>query len=423
MWAFAAGWGNMVSPASSIDFPKFDLVSPEKYEREGYPHDEWTALRAHAPVRWFERPGFQPFWAITKHADIVEISKQPRLFKITPRVAVLPVEEDGPPQAHHLLTMDPPEHAHYRRVASRSFTPRSTQRWALEVERITQETLDRLQGEREVDFVAEVAAPITIAVIAEMLGLPREDWQLLFQWTNESIGAGDPEFQRGRSAAETRQTALNELFAYFQDLAEERRKRPQDDIISVIVHGVVDGETIRPFEALSYNFLLVIAGNETTRNAMTGGLLALVDHPDEWRKLVTRGDALLHPAVEEILRWTTPVNQFARTATRDYPLRDQTIREGDSVCLFYASANRDEDVFEEPFAFRVDRDPNDHIAFGRGEHVCLGAHLARLELRTMFDQLRRRVRSVERAGEAERVRSSFIGGVKRAPIRWSLGPA
>jgi cytochrome P450 len=255
-----------------------------------------------------------------------------------------------------------------------------------------------------------------------MLGVPREDWNLLFKWTNETIAPQDPEFQRGGSAKETLERSRMELFQYFHELAVKRRAQPSNDIVSVVANGNVRGKPLEPVELLSYYFLLVVAGNETTRNAMTGGLLAFIENPEEWRRLV-RDPSLLDPAVEEIVRWTTPVIQFARTATQDYELRGKKIRAGESLCLFYPSANRDEDVFDEPFRFRIDRRPNEHIGFGRGEHVCLGAHLARLELRCAFGQLRERLKHVELAGPPERVRSSFVGGIKRVPIRWRLAPA
>jgi cholest-4-en-3-one 26-monooxygenase len=193
-------------------------------------------------------------------------------------------------------------------------------------------------------------------------------------------------------------------------------------MVSVISNGDVNGAPLAPMELLSYFFLLVVAGNETTRNAMTGGLLAFLESPDEWAKL-RRNPALLDCAVEEIVRWTTPVIQFARTATKDYALRGRTIREGENVCLFYPSANRDEEVFDDPFRFRIDREPNRHVAFGMGEHVCLGAHLARLELRCAFAALRERLQECELAGPVERVRSGFVGGIKRVPVRWKIAPA
>jgi cytochrome P450 len=272
------------------------------------------------------------------------------------------------------------------------------------------------------DFVRDVSAPITIQVIAEMLGVPREDWDLLFRWTNETIAPQDPEFQRGGSVKETIEQSRAELFQYFHELAGKRRAQPTNDIVSVVANATVDGKPLDPLTLLSYYFLLVVAGNETTRNAMTGGLLAFIENPEEWRQLV-EDPKLVDPAVEEIVRWTTPVIQFCRTATEDYVLRGQKIRAGESLCLFYPSANRDEEVFDEPFRFRIDRWPNEHIGFGRGEHVCLGAHLARLELRCAFAQLRERLEHVELAGAPERARSSFVGGIKRVPIRWRLRPA
>jgi cytochrome P450 len=259
-------------------------------------------------------------------------------------------------------------------------------------------------------------------VIAEMLGVPRPDWDLLFRWTNEIIAPQDPDYQHGATPKETIDRARLELFTYFNDLANERRVHPTDDIVSVVANGQVNGEALGPVDLLSYYFLLVVAGNETTRNAMTGGMLAFLENPGEWQKL-RRDPELLDLAVEEIVRWTTPVIQFARTATQDYELRGKTIRKRQAVCLFYASANRDEEVFEEPFAFRIDRDPNLHIGFGMGEHVCLGAHLARLELHHAFRELRTRLESCELSGPVERARSSFVGGIKRAPMRWRIAPA
>ncbi len=401
-----------------------DLVTPEHYQRHGYPHAEWTWLRRHDPVFWYDRPMVDPFWAITKHADIIAIGKQPEVFLNGPRLAVftrdLPPPEEG--QVQHLLNMDPPQHGRYRRVTSGWFTPRAIRAMDGKVERVTREVLDAAAESEMGDFVRDVSAKITIAVIAEMLGVPRRDWELLFRWTNEIIAPQDPEFQHGATAQETIERSRLELFTYFHELATQRRATPSDDIVSVVANAQVNGEPLPPVELLSYYFLLVVAGNETTRNAMTGGMLAFLEHPGEWDKL-RRDPACLDGAVEEIVRWTTPVIQFARTATRDYELRGKTIRAGQSVCLFYASGNRDEEVFEDPFRFRIDREPNLHIGFGMGEHVCLGAHLARLELRHAFAQLRQRLEHCEPAGTVERVRSSFVGGIKRAPMRWRIAPA
>jgi len=406
-----------------LSLDTLDVISPEHYEKNGYPHPEWTYLRKHAPVYYFDRGNYDPFWAITKHADIVEIGKNPTDWIIEPRIAVfdrsVPVDVE---KLRHLLSMDPPEHRDYRNVTAKQFTPRMTKHWEPKVQRITREILDEAAAKGDCDFVQDVAAPITIAVIAEMLGVPGSDWKLLFKWTNESIAPEDPEFQQGRTTDETLQQSRAELFQYFTALANERARSPKDDIISVVVQGKVNGKPIAPFELLSYYLLLVVAGNETTRNAMTGGMLAFEENPDQWRAL-RANEALLDPAVEEIVRWVTPVIQFTRQATRDMTVRGVKIPKGDYVCLFYGSGNRDEDIFADPFAFRIDRSPNDHVGFGRGEHVCLGAHLARLELRTVYQQIRERLESFERTGPAERVRSSFVGGIKRAPIRWKLRAA
>jgi cholest-4-en-3-one 26-monooxygenase len=405
-----------------FDPARLDVISPEKYQREGYPHADWTWLRANDPVHYFESDYCDPFWAVTKHADIVAIGKNPKDWIIEPRVAVFTREAPEEPTSRHLLTMDPPDHGRYRNIISKWFTPRTVKVWEPKVQRVTRDVLDKAGEKGDIDFVAEVSAPITIAVIALMLGLPQEDWHLLFRWTNEIIAPEDPEYARGRTSLQTSEDARIELFTYFKEIADRRRVDPKDDILSAVVKGRIDGQPLPDFELLSYYFLLVVAGNETTRNAMTGGVQCFIDNPGEWKKMVDDPE-LVAGAVEESVRWTTPVNQFARTATRDMTVRGKLIREGESVCLFYASGNRDEEIFEEPFAFRVDRKPNDHIGFGRGEHVCLGAHLARLELRTMFDQLRPRLVSIERTGEVDRIRSSFIGGIKRAPIRWELRAA
>jgi cytochrome P450 len=416
----------MAAAAPSLEglsLDKLDVISPAHYEANGYPHAEWTYLRKHAPVHRFVGESFDPFYAIVKHKDIVEIGKNPSDWIIEPRLAVF-TREIPPDQVKlkHLLTLDPPEHRTFRAVTAKQFTPRMVQHWAPKVERITREILDEASEKGACDFVQDVAAPITIAVIAEMLGVPGEDWRLLFRWTNETIAPEDPEFQRGRTTEQTINDARNELFQYFTSLSQERRARPKDDIVSVVASGQVDGKPLEMFDLLSYLLLLVVAGNETTRNGMTGGMLAFNDNPDEWRRLVAN-PKLLDPAIEEIVRWTTPVIQFTREATRDMTVRGVKIAKGESVCLFYGSGNRDEEIFDEPFRFKIDRDPNDHVGFGRGEHVCLGAHLARLELRTVFDQIRERLESFERTGKAERVRSSFVGGIKRAPIRWKLRAA
>ncbi|HYB99598.1 MAG TPA: cytochrome P450 [Candidatus Limnocylindrales bacterium] len=407
----------MSEPAFDLD--AIDVFSPAHYVAHGYPHAEWKYLRKHSPVHWYEvRADVDPYWVITKHADIVELSKQPEIFQIAPRLAMFPRRTDPPTRPRSLLNMDPPEHGDYRRVSARQFTPRTVTQLAPHVDDMTREVLDAAARKESGDFVADISAPITIGVIADMLGVPAADREKLFHWTNEVIAPEDPEFATG-NAGETFEKARIELFTYFKALSDERRRNPATDIVSTVANGTVHGQPLPDFELLSYYMLLVAAGNETTRNAMTGGMIAFLENPGEWEKL-RRNPQLLDLAIEEIVRWTTPVIQFARTPTQDYVLRGKTIKAGQPCCLVYPSGNRDEDVFPDGDVFRIDRDPNDHIGFGRGEHVCLGAHLARLELKTAFRHLLERLEHAELAGPVERARSSFVGGIKRAPMRWSI---
>jgi cytochrome P450 len=417
-----------------VPLAELDIISPDGFAANGYPHAAWARLRREAPIHWNTKHVLNPFWAVTKHADIVWISKQPELFHNAPRLAVIPGFAPNPDGddgndnsfARHLLNMDPPEHAAYRKLTSHRFTPRGLARMTRDIETITTELLDAMAGdggEQAGDFVQLLSAPLPLNVLAELLGVPREMWPEMFRWTNSIAGATDPEYQvEVKDPGATADKARNQLFEYFARLAVERRQTPGDDLVSVIAHAKVSDKPLPIFEMLSYYFLLVVAGNETTRNAMTGGLLALIENPAEWRKLKAN-PALVESAVEEIVRWTTPVIQFCRTPHRDVEVHGTKIRAGENLCLLYPSANRDEDVFDDPFAFRVDRSPNRHIAFGIGEHFCLGANLARLELRVVFRHLAERLEEIELAGPVERLRSSFLGGIKRMPIRWRMARA
>ena len=418
---------NRVESASEFSLDTIEIVSPDHYQKNGYPHAEWTYLRKHQPVCYIERPRVDPFWAITKGADIREISIQPRQWLNGPRLAVFMLDEgaEGPPPElplRHLLNMDPPQHGEYRSILSQYFTPRSIRALEPEIAKITTEILDDVMDRGECDFVTEISSKVPVAVIAEMLGVPRKDWPTIFRWTNEVIGGGDPEFQRGKDANETFAQARLEMFQYFTDLVEESRKHPGSDVTSIVSNATVNGEPLPALELLSYLFLLVVAGNETTRNATSGGLLAFIENPEQFRRLKS-DPTLIKTAVEEMVRWTSPVIQFARTAVSDTVVRGQKIRAGESVCLFYPSASRDEDVFAEPFKFDIGRNPNPHLSFGIGEHFCLGANLARLELAVIFTELAKRLDHAEMAGPVERLRSSFVGGVKHMPIRYKLKPA
>jgi cholest-4-en-3-one 26-monooxygenase len=410
-----------------------DIVRSDYYAKHGYPHKAWTHLRRETPVRRFEFEDYDPFWAITRYADLTHVSRQPRLFLNGPRLGfssrrfpVRPAEEF----ARSLLNMDPPEHGKFRGLVNRRFTPHALSFLREHVERLSVGIVAAVAARLvaaasetgKCDFVTDVAARMPLAVILDLLGVPRDDWASVFDWTNQAIAPADPEYRRGATPIETADRARSALFDYFARYVAERRSAPRDDLVSVLAESHIDGEPLGDFDILSYCFLLAVAGNETTRNATTGGLLAFIEHPAELDRL-RRDPRLLASAVDEILRWTSPVIHFCRTAAADTNVGGQSIRRGDLLILFYPSANRDEDVFPEPFRFDVARSPNEHVAFGIGEHFCLGANLARLELAAILAEVLRRLDAIELDGPVERVRSILIGGIKRMPIRFRLRPA
>jgi cholest-4-en-3-one 26-monooxygenase len=406
------------------DVDPLELVDPERFARNGYPHALWTRLRAEAPVAHFAPPGFRPFWAITKHADVAAILSQP--LRYSSEYGILLARADQPAvriRSEMIVMIDPPRHRPLRKLASPRFTPRAVQARRADIERIASRILDDAAtggAIGECDFVERIAAPLPIAVISWILGVPDEDWQLLFRWTNEVIGHDDPEFRRaGETAAQTYRRARGELRAYLERLIEQRRASPGDDLVSQLLRSELDGAPLTQEQIVENCELLIEAGNETTRNAISGGLLALCEHPDAWQRLRSQPE-LLPGAVEEILRWVAPIVYFTRTATEDCVLRGEKVRAGDQLALYFASANRDEEIFDDPFAFRIDRRPNRHLAFGMGEHVCMGAHVARVELETVLRHLLQRLDHFEVSGPVERLRSIVNGGIKHLPLRYRL---
>jgi len=404
-----------------------DVLGPRNFAENGYPHEAWKTLREEAPLRYFDlgpRPGF---WAVVKRADIVWLSKQPTRFVNAPRMAIFadspPPDPTRPNRAllRHLLNMDPPDHPKYRNLASSWFTPRAIARRRPEIERIAEDLVDALASKGEADFVEEFTAPLTLSVLADMLGVPRSDWRKMFDWTNQIAGSSDPEYQiEGDDSGAQMRITLDEMFGYFTEMVEHRRVEPTDDVVSLLANAQFEGETdprVPALELLSYFSLLVVAGNETTRNAASGGLIALIENPGEMAKL-KENPSLVNKATEEIVRWTSPVIQFCRTPVEDFEMHGQKVKAGDSLCLLYPSANRDAEFFEDPDSFRIDRSPNPHVGFGIGEHFCLGANLARLEIRIALEKLIPRLEHVELVGPMDRVQSSFLGGVKRMPIRF-----
>lgn len=405
----------------TVDHDVLDLIDPERYARGGYPHELWTRLRSEDPVAYFAPEGYEPFWAVTKHADILEISKQPRLFSSAQGITLRRAGVVFPP-SEMVVMLDPPRHGPVRRVANGRFTPRAVREQSADIERIAVEVLDDAAppgSSGELDFVERIAAPFPLAVIAWILGVPSDDWPLLFRWTNEVIGKDDPEYRRpGETPGQTIKRARGEVHVYFKGLIEQRRRDPQDDLVSELIGGEIEGTPLTEMQLVSYCELLVEAGNETTRNAISGGLLAFSEEPSEWEKLRAHPE-LLPTTVEEILRWASPISHFTRTATEDCEVRGTTIREGEQLALYFASANRDEDVFDDPFAFRVDRHPNPHLAFGFGEHFCMGAQVARVELEKIFRHLLTRLESFEVAGPVERLTAIVNGSIKHLPLRYT----
>jgi len=419
---------------SQLPLSQLDVISAKKYGERGYPHAEWALLRREDPVHWSQPEGYKPFWAITKHADIVEVSKQPEKFRSFGRFILFPEMaqpagqslEEAPP-LRMLVNMDPPEHRDYRRLVSSYFTPRAVKRLEQRLEEITTNLWDELYdasrgGVVECDFVPEIAARQPLRMITEMLGIPREREDFVLRITNENFGIEDPEFQREGETRESRLGFLTEAWNYLNEMLEDRRKNPGEDLTTILAQArLPNDQPVPPFEMFSLWFLVMVAGHDTTRNAISGGLLAFLSHPEQLEKL-RKDTSRMDLVADEIVRWTTPVNHFSRTATEDYVLRGKRIKAGDSVALFYASANRDEAVFPDPYVFRIDRDPNPHLGFGVGEHFCLGAHLARMDLRVFWRQFVERVETVEHAGPVDLLHASFVGGPKHVPVRMKLRP-
>ncbi|MFD0682951.1 cytochrome P450 [Actinomadura fibrosa] len=400
--------------------PHIDLVDPGVYESGGIPHEQFAWLREHDPVhRHHGDPsrGNPPFWAVTRHEDVVRVSRHPEVFSSYERLALFdePEEENLVLQRMMMLNQDPPDHSRKRSIVNRGFTPRAIGALEQHIREICRALVeDTLRRGDEADFVRDLAAPLPLYVICELLGAPPEDREKIFTWSNTLIGADDPEFQGGPE--DGRQAAV-ELYAYANVLAESRRENPRDDIVTKLLQPDAGGEVLSGDEFELFVMLLSVAGNETTRNAASGGMLALLEHPGQWARL--RADrSLVRTAADEIVRWVTPVNLFRRTAVRDVELGGRKIAAGDKVVVFYASANRDAAVFPDPGVFDVGRDPNPHLGFGGGgPHFCLGAHLARLELSVLFETLLDAMPNIELSGNVRRLRSSFINGIKEMPVR------
>ncbi|HTR61517.1 MAG TPA: cytochrome P450 [Candidatus Binataceae bacterium] len=391
----------------------------------GDPHSVWKELRATDPVHWTQRENKKPFWSITKYDDAQRVYRDPASFSSHWGIALGFADAPDPNQprmefgfGQMMITTDPPRHGQIRQMMNRRFTPRALAPHELHVRAITTEIIDAIAPRGECDLVVDVAARLPTAVICEMLGVPREDWDMMFALGNMALGGEDPEYQVEGSAQKTGVQAQMQIFNYFMKLISERRANPGDDLVSAIVNGEIEGDRLSDIEVLFNCFLLILGGQETTRNAITGGMNALMHSPAD-RDRLSRDPSLMPTAIEEILRWTSPITHIMRTATCDVEIRGRTIHKDDRVVIWNPSANRDEDVFADPYKFDITRHPNDHLAFGYGEHFCIGANLARLELRVMLDELLRRVPDMAPAGPPEKLRSNLLAGIKHLPVTFS----
>ena len=409
-----------------------DLINASAYGQNGVPHELWTHLRKESPVYWYAQRGHTPFWAITKHEDIMEVSSQPDIFSNEAGGIIVLNEAQiqsfieggsGSPlaQMKTIITMDPPEHRSYRKVASGYFTPRGVTNLDEIVKSSAAAIFDELPGEGEVDFIETIAQKHPLRVLATILGINEEQEERLLVITQELFGGEDPDMQRqGEDREAARKELGMEFYMLFDEIIKDRRACPRDDLATMLANAELsDGCPLGQLETLGYYLIVFTAGHDTTRNALSGAISAFLDHPDQF-ELLRQDPSLSKSAVDEIVRWTTPVNYMKRQAVQDYELRGQKIKAGEELALFYCSANRDEDVFEDPFTFDIGRSPNRHLGFGWAEHYCLGAHLAKASMKALTEEMVRRIEWMEPNGERTFISSNFVVGLKTLPVKYKL---
>jgi cytochrome P450 len=398
------------------------LADPLAYADEPKLHAALAYLRANAPVSWVEVPNYRPFWAIAKHADIMDIERDNVLFTNWPRPVLTTAEGDELQAAagvRTLIHLDDPQHRLVRAIGADWFRPKAMRALKVRVDELAKNYVDKMMTVGpECDFVQEVAVNYPLYVIMSLLGIPESDFPRMLKLTQELFGSDDSEFRRG-SSNEDQLPALLDMFQYFNGVTASRREHPTEDLASAIANARIDGEPLSDIDTVSYYLIVATAGHDTTSATISGGLHALIENPDQLQRLGENLD-LMPLATEEMIRWVTPVKEFMRTAAEDTTLRGVPIAAGESVLLSYVSGNRDEDVFEDPFRFDVGRDPNKHLAFGYGVHFCLGAALARMEVNSFFTELLPRMKSLELTGAPQFVATTFVGGLKHLPVRYQL---
>lgn len=391
-----------VSPLDLMDLAPFE---------QGRDEEIFAHLRDHAPLHWNDEPDGPGFWSVTRHADVKAVAGDAASFTVThgTQIASRRAEGEGARSIHHV---DPPEHGPLRRIAASQVRMTQVRKLEPDILAVIDDLLDEHLGAGEFDLVAKISSQLPLVMIGRLLGAPLEDCPHLLRWTNQ-MASEDPDYSEG---PETAVRARDEVFGYFRELEEQRRACPADDLVSVLTAAEIDGQPLSRGHLDAYYLILMVAGNETTRNLISGGTLALHEHPEALAAL--RADhAGVRLAVEEMVRWVTPVLSMRRTATHDLEMHGRTVRAGDKVVMWFASANRDPRAFEQPERFLVDRHPNEHLGFGWGDHACLGSHLARLEANLFFTRLLQRDLHLEVVGDPSRLRSNFFRGIKKLPVR------
>jgi cytochrome P450 len=398
------------------------LATPLAYTDEARMHEALTLLRRESPVHLVDAEGYRPFYALTQHADVLTVERETALWLHEPRPLLGPIAQEAVQEAAPLKTlihMDDPQHRVVRAIGADWFRPRAMRMMEDRVRELARRHVDKMAGlGSECDFVTEIAVHYPLYVILSLLGLPESDFPRMLQLTKELFGGQDEESRRG-GTAEDLMAVLLDFFAYFQRLTAARRSEPTDDLASAIANATVDGKPLDDLETTSYYVIIATAGHDTTSSTIAGGLHALMEHPSQLARL-QEDPSLIATAAEEMIRWVTPVKEFMRTASASTSVGGVPIAEGESVLLSYPSANRDEEVFDEPFTFDVGRDPNRHLAFGFGTHFCLGAALARIEIQALFAELLPRLESIELAGTPEWTATTFVGGLKHLPVKYKL---
>jgi cholest-4-en-3-one 26-monooxygenase len=403
-----------------VQLDDIHLYDPEVFA-DRMPYEWFDHLREHAPVHRFDDPiTGVPFWAVTRHADVVHVSRTPEVFSSYERTSLFresTSDEELAPQQLMMVNKDAPEHTRLRSIVNKGFTPRMIGRLEDRIREYAAEIVDRALVKETGDFVEMVSAELPLEVIAEIMGAPLEDRGMIFDLSNRLIGFDDPEFQ---TSPEDAQVAAAEMYAYSEVLRQQREGDPRDDVVTKLAEAEVDGERLEPLEFNLFFLLLSVAGNETTRNAISHGMQAMFDHPVQWERFLADPQGLSSTLADEVIRWATPVIQFRRQTLEPTEIGGVPIDADEKVVIYYVSANRDERVFDDPYTFDIGRDPNPHVAFGGGgPHFCLGAHLARLEVACLFEAVAERMPDIRPLGPPRRLQSNFINGIKELPVSFT----